>query len=277
MVTGRGALTGAALARHEDVDKISFTGSTAVGKELVRTSADTMKRLTLELGGKSPVLVLADADLERAIPAAARAIFSNSGQVCSAGSRLIVADEVADEVVAGVAEIATRTRPGYWSDPDADIGPLISAQQLERVMGYVDGAREAGSGVSAGGRRVEGPGWFVEPTVLTDVGPDVGAAREEIFGPVVVVSRFDDVQEAIQRANDTEYGLAASIWTRDVGKAHAIGRRLRVGRVGINVHSPGDYRLPSGGFKQSGVGREHGPDGLDPYLETKSVFTRMEF
>ncbi|MFD9666144.1 aldehyde dehydrogenase family protein [Rhodococcus sp. NPDC059968] len=275
LVTGRGHVTGAALAAHPDVDKIAFTGSTEVGKRLVHAAEGNLKRLTLELGGKSPFIVLDDADLDTTIPAAAAAIFSNSGQVCSAGSRLLVDQRVADRVVDGVTAIARRTRPGYYADPEADIGPLISGKQLDRVIGYVDAARAGGAEVTVGGGRTGDGGFFIEPTVLTAISPDAAPAREEIFGPVVSILPFSDVDEAVALANDTDYGLSSSIWTGDAARGHAVARRLRAGRVGINVHSAGDYHLPTGGYKQSGWGREHGPNGLDPYLEEKSVFTKI--
>lgn len=275
IVTGYGHTAGAALAEHAGVDKIAFTGSTEVGKRLIHAAAGNLTRLTLELGGKSPFIVLDDADLDAAIPAAAAAIFANAGQVCSAGSRLLVHERVADRVLAGVGAIARRMRPGHYSDPDADIGPLVSARQLDRVMGYIDTARAAGAEVATGGERVGTDGYYLRPTVLTALSPDAVAAREEIFGPVVVVLPVRDVEDAVTLANDTDYGLAASVWTGDAARGHAIGRRLRAGRVGINVHSSGDYHLPTGGFGQSGWGREHGPDGLAPYLEEKSVFTKL--
>jgi phenylacetaldehyde dehydrogenase len=276
IVTGTGQEAGAALVCHPDVDKISFTGSTEVGRRIIEAAQGNLKRLTLELGGKSPVVVFEDADLSEAIPAAARAIFTNSGQVCSAGSRLLVADKIATRVIEGVAAAAKNTRVGYWRD-DVDMGPLISARQLERVSGYIHAGVDAGAEVVAGGNRLGDAGFFLEPTVLVNNATDSSPVREEIFGPVLAILAFSDVEEALRVANDTVYGLSSSIWTADVAKAHSFARRLRAGRVGINVHSPGDYRFPTGGFKQSGWGREHGPQGLDPYLEEKSVFTRIPF
>jgi len=277
IVTGLGHVTGAALAAHPDVDKISFTGSTEVGKMIIDAARGNLKRLTLELGGKSPVVVFEDADLSEAIPAAARAIFNNSGQICSAGSRLLVAADIAEQVVEGVTAIASGTRVGYWTDAEAEMGPLISDRQLQRVSGYIEAGVTAGAEVAVGGNRIGRPGYFLEPTVLVNVSPDIPPAREEIFGPVLTVMPFTGVDEALSMANDTTYGLSSSIWTTDVAKAHSFARRLRAGRVGINVHTPGDYHFPSGGFKQSGWGREHGPDALDPYLEEKSVFTKIPF
>jgi phenylacetaldehyde dehydrogenase len=277
VVTGRGAVTGAALAAHREVDKIAFTGSTEVGKLLVHASADNLKRLTLELGGKSPFIVLDDADLAEAIPAAAGAIFTNCGQVCSAGSRLLVADKIYAQVVEGLVAHARRVRPGYSTDPQTTMGPLISAKQLKRVTSYIATGVADGGSVVTGGRRLGDAGFFIEPTVLTDVPRESAPDREEIFGPVVVARQFADVDEALALANDTHYGLSSSVWSVDVRKAHAVARKLRAGRVGINIHSPGDYHFPSGGFKHSGLGREHGPNGLDPYLEDKSVFTKIAF
>jgi len=276
VVTGFGETAGAALTAHPDVDKVAFTGSTEVGKLIVRAAAGNLKKLTLELGGKSPVVVLADADLELAIPGAASAIFSNSGQICSAGSRLFVHRSVFDQVIAGVAEIGRSLRVGHGLDPDSQIGPLVSDKQLARVTGYIASGIADGSEVVTGGKRIGDTGNFVEPTVLVNVNRSMRVVREEIFGPVVAAMPFTEPDEVVAAANDTTYGLSSSIWTRDVGAAHHVARRLRAGRVGINVHSPGDYSMPSGGYKQSGWGREHGPDGLAPYLETKSVFARID-
>jgi phenylacetaldehyde dehydrogenase len=275
IVTGVGERAGAALAEHRDVDTVSFTGSTEVGRLIVRAATGNMKKLSLELGGKSPVIVFGDADLEAAIPGAASAVFWNSGQVCAAGTRLFVHESVFDKVVQGVAEIGRSMRLGASSDPDADLGPLISRKQLDRVSGYVDRGITDGARVVSGGTRVGDRGYFFEPTVLVDVDQSMTVMREEIFGPVLGVMPFSDADEAVALANDSSYGLASSVWTRDGALAHAVARRLRAGRVGINVHRAGGAYMPAGGYRQSGWGRESGPEALENYLETKSVVSQL--
>jgi phenylacetaldehyde dehydrogenase len=275
VLTGFGHVVGAGLSEHADVDKIAFTGSTEVGKIIARAATGNLKKVSLELGGKSPVIVFDDADLERAIPGAAAAIFNNSGQVCTAGSRLFVHERVHDEVVAGIAEIARNTRVGYFTDPAAQMGPLISAKQRDRVLGYIE------SGIAEGGEVVTGGsfsdrGYFVEPTVLAGANPDMKAVREEIFGPVLAVMPFSDADAVIAQANDTEYGLAGSVWTSNIHRAHRVADALRAGRVGINVHAWPEISMPTGGYKQSGWGRELGPEGLDAFMETKSVFDALD-
>ncbi|MGW1028984.1 aldehyde dehydrogenase family protein [Streptomyces sp. NPDC002577] len=275
VVTGVGERAGAALAEHADVDTVSFTGSTEVGRLIVQAATGNMKKLSLELGGKSPVIVFGDADLKTAIPGAASAVFWNSGQVCAAGTRLFVHESVFDEVVRGVAEIGRSMRLGAGPDPAADLGPLISQKQLERVSGYVGRGIEDGARVVSGGNRVGDRGFFFEPTVLVDVDQSMTVMREEIFGPVLGVMPFSDTDEAVALANDSSYGLASSIWTRDGALAHSVARRLRAGRVGINVHRAGGAYMPAGGYRQSGWGRESGPEALENYLETKSVVSQL--
>ncbi|MDA2893328.1 aldehyde dehydrogenase family protein [Mycolicibacterium sp. BiH015] len=275
VVTGDGVTVGGRLAAHPDVDKVAFTGSTSVGRDVVRAATGNLKKVSLELGGKSPVVVFADADVDAAIDGAARAIFSNAGQVCTAGSRLIVAEEIYQEVVDGVARVARTLNVGHSLDPRSEMGPVISAEQRRTVMGYIESGIRDGATLVAGGQEA-GPGFFIEPTVLGDTRPEMRAVTEEIFGPVVTAMTFGSPDEAVALANSSRYGLAASVWTRDVGAAHRVASRLRVGRVGINVHGLADVTMPTGGFKESGWGRELGPEGLDLFLETTSVFNRLD-
>ncbi|MGA4792138.1 aldehyde dehydrogenase family protein [Nocardia sp. AB354] len=275
IVTGFGE-AGAALAEHPLVDKISFTGSTLVGHKIVQASIGNLKKVSLELGGKSPVIVLPDADLDTAVQGIALGVFWNSGQICSSGTRLFVHEAVYEDVVQGVAEAGRALKIGYGTDPDADLGPLISRRQLERVTGYVDSGISEGARVVSGGKRLGNKGFYFEPTVVADVTPQMTMVREEIFGPVIGAMPFTDPDEAVAAANDTEYGLAGSVWTRDVAHAHRIARRLRAGRIGVNVHRAGGVQMPVGGFKQSGWGRENGPDAVEEYLETKSVITYLD-
>ncbi|MGD1067273.1 MAG: aldehyde dehydrogenase family protein [Vulcanimicrobiaceae bacterium] len=275
VVPGYGETAGAALANHPDVDKIAFTGSTEVGKLIVKAAAGNLKKVTLELGGKSPNIIFADADIDAATQGAAFGIFFNMGQCCTAGSRLFVERSVFDQVTQGVAAAAKAMRVGPGLDSRTDIGPLVSDEQLARVTSYIQSGISEGARALSGGSRAGDRGYFVEPTVLVDVKPDMKIMREEIFGPVVAATPFDDPNEILEQANDTVYGLAAGVWTSNVSKAHTVAAGLRAGTVWVNCYNVFDPALPFGGYKQSGWGREMSHNALECYTETKSVVVKL--
>ncbi|WP_430387220.1 aldehyde dehydrogenase family protein [Blastomonas fulva] len=271
IVTGLGGEAGAALAAHHSVDKIAFTGSTQTGRAIIDAAKGNLKRVSLELGGKSPMIVMPDADLDLAIPGVANAIFFNGGQVCVAGSRLYVHSAIKDELLKGVAAYAQGLVAGHGLDPATQMGPLVSRAQAERVEGFISAARDGGATVLTGGDRFGDAGTFVQPTVITDVTPDMPIVREEVFGPVLVAQQFDDADAVIATANDSDYGLAASIWTQSLSHAHRMADAIEAGTVWINCHLMYDAALPIGGIKQSGYGRDSGRAALDSYLEWKTV------
>jgi len=277
IVTGFGETAGAALAEHPDVDKIAFTGSTEVGKLIVKAAAGNLKRVSLELGGKSPAIVFADADMEGAIAGTADAIFYNQGQCCTAGSRLFAHKSIYDKVVQGVADQANKLKVGHGLDKTVNLGPLVSKEQHERVTGFIQSGRSEGAEVVTGGAAIGNQGYFVAPTVLANTNRDMKVVRQEIFGPVVCIQSFDDDSlEAVAKfANDTEYGLQASVWTRNLRVAHMMARKIKAGTICINAHNYGDPAWPFGGFKQSGWGREMGKEVMEHYTETKSVAAKL--
>ena len=278
VLPGKGAVAGEAIVRHPGVDKISFTGSTEVGKHIMKTAADTMKKLTLELGGKSPNIVFADADLEQAVKGATTGIFYGKGEVCAAGSRLLVESRVRDELVGRLVERAKKLQPADPMDPKTRLGALVSEAQMGKVLNAVDAGVREGAKLVAGGQRqpVDGRGYFVQATVLDQVENRMRVAQEEIFGPVLAVIGFDDVEDAVRKANDVLYGLAAGIWTRDVKRAHAVARRLQAGTVWVNAYNFYDAGMPFGGYKASGFGRDLGPECLRDYTQVKSVWVSIE-
>lgn len=275
IVPGYGETAGAALAAHPDVDKVAFTGSTEVGRLVLQAASGNLKKVSLELGGKSPNVVFGDSDLERAIVGAANAIFFNHGQCCCAGSRLYIEKTVFDKVVDGVCELAKKIKLGPGLESSTDMGPLVSQQQLDRVCGYLDLGKSEGARAVVGGERLGDKGYFIEPTVLVNTNETMRVVREEIFGPVVAAIPFTDPADVIPKANDTIYGLAAGVWTRDISKAHRLAAKLRAGTVWINCYNVFDAALPFGGYKQSGWGREMGRDVLELYTEAKSVCTAL--
>ena len=277
VVTGYGETAGAALTAHAGVDKVAFTGSTEVGRIILRAAAGNLKKVSLELGGKSPFIIFPDADLERAIPGAAFSAFFLQGQNCMCGSRLFVHKQIFDKVVEGVAGFAKMMKIGPGLDPETNIGPLISSEQLTRVSGFLDAGPKEGATLVAGGKRVARKGYFVEPTVFANTNRNMKIVREEIFGPVTCAQVFDtdDLDTVAAMANDTPYGLVGSVWTRNLNIAHKLAARVRAGTMGINTHGMAGINAPFGGFKQSGWGREFGKESLDLYLETKSVVQHM--
>ena len=278
VVPGKGSIAGEAMVQHRMIDKISFTGSTQVGRHIMKSAADTMKKLTLELGGKSPNIIFADADLDAALRGATMGIFYGKGEVCAAGSRLLVESSIYDDFVAKLAERAKKMQPSDPLDPKSRLGSLVSQEQLTKVLGYVESGRKEGARVVAGGERspINGKGWFVQATVLDGVDNRMRIAQEEIFGPVLAVIPFEDVDDAVKQANDIPYGLAAGVWTRDVKKAHNVARRLQAGTVWINSYNFYDAGMPFGGYKQSGFGRDLGPECLRDYTQVKSVWVSVE-
>jgi len=278
VVPGYGETAGAALASHHDVDKVAFTGSHVTGQSIIRASAGNLKRVSLELGGKSPDIVFADADLDAAVPGAAMAVFANSGQICSAGTRLFVEQSIYEEFVGRVAEFGKKLQVGNGLDPNTQIGPLVSEQQLERVTSYLDiGQKEGAKALAGGGRVTEGvlsKGFFVSPTVFAGVQDNMRIAQEEIFGPVISAIAFKDMDELVKRANNTTFGLGSGLWTRDVTKAHAVAKRLRAGSVWVNCYQAMDPAVPFGGYKMSGYGRESGKQHVEEYLNVKAVWIK---
>ena len=277
ILTG-GPDTGRAIVAHPRIDKIAFTGSTAVGKEIMRGAADTLKRVTLELGGKSPNIVFSDADVDSAVKGAINGIFYGKGEVCNAGSRLFLDSKVKDEFTEKLVGRASKMRPADPLDPKTRLGAIVSRQQMETVLGYIEAGKSEGAKLVAGGKRASvdgGKGFFIEPTIFGEVSNDMQIAREEIFGPVLSILTFDDIEEVIERANNNLYGLAAAVWTKDVKKAHLVSRRLKAGTVWINTYGLMDAALPFGGYKSSGFGRELGAHAIEHYTELKTVWLNM--
>ena len=276
VITGHGHISGDHLVKHPDVDKIAFTGSTEIGKVINRAATETMKRVTLELGGKSPVVVMPDVDVAQVAPGVAGAIWFNSGQVCIAGSRLFAHKSVFDNVLEGMAATAPFWAPRPSLDPAGHTGPLVSKEQHDRVMGYIAAGKRDGASVVIGGDAPASEGgYYVNPTILANVNPQMSVVREEIFGPVVVAQRFDDIDEVAKMANDTCFGLGAGVWTRELTAMHRLAAKIKAGTVWGNCHAMIDTALPFGGYKQSGLGREQGRAGIEAYLETKTVIIQM--
>jgi phenylacetaldehyde dehydrogenase len=275
IVTGSGAIAGTAMAEHPDIDKISFTGSTPVGRQILQASTGNMKKVTLELGGKSPNIIFPDADLDRALAAAVETICRNSGQICSAGTRMFVHESLYDEVSERASRLAATFKVGSPFEADTKLGPLISKQQMESVLSYVSTGLDEGAKLTQGGARLGDVGYFVQPTIFSGVSNSMKIAREEIFGPVLSIIPFKDEEDAVLKGNDTIYGLAAAVWTRDISRAHRVARALKSGRVWINTYAEGDSVMSFGGYKQSGYGRELGAESIEGFTQTKSILMRL--
>ena len=278
ILTGFGEPCGAPLAAHMDVDKVAFTGSTEVGKLIAKAATGNLKKVTLELGGKSPAIIFPDADMDSAIAGAASAIFFNQGQACCAGSRLFAHESVFDQVVEGMGSIANKMKIGHGLDPETELGPLVSQEQFEKVSNYIQSGRDQGAHIPHGGQPHGGRGYFVKPTVIANVKPGMKVVDEEIFGPVVVAQRFSsdaDLQKLAAQANQSDFGLAASVWTKDLSAAHKMARLIRAGTVWVNCHNVFDAALPFGGYKQSGWGREMGAEVLNNYTEVKAITIKL--
>lgn len=279
IVQGRGSVAGAALAAHPGVDRIAFTGSTEVGRQVIEASAGNIKRVQLELGGKSPDLVFADANLDKAVAGAAMGVFGNTGQACTAGARIFVQRSIQDEFVARLAEFTGRLRVGNGLDPDIDLGPLANKKQLDVVLKYIDIGQEEGATLSAGGNRLGGDlkdGFFVEPTVFSNVSNDMRIAREEIFGPVISVIPFDDIEDGIRLANETPYGLAGGVWTQNLTTAHRVAERIKAGTIWVNSYNVLDPNVGFGGYKESGYGWKGGRAHVEGFLYEKAVYMKLE-
>jgi aldehyde dehydrogenase (NAD+) len=276
VVCGKGSVVGEALVHHPGVDKVTFTGSPKVGRGIMQGAASNFKKVTLELGGKSANLIFADANLDRAVRAAASGIFFNAGQVCSAGSRVLVQRPVYDDVVQRLAERARAIRVGDPTDPKTTMGPVISAGQMKTVLDYIDIGKAEGAAVVTGGRRLGDQGYFVEPTVFANVEHDMRISQEEIFGPVLSVIPFDDEQDALRMANGTAYSLAAGVWSADIGRVHRVAAGLKAGTVWINTYGYTDVRLPWGGSGESGLGREHGDAAIENFTQPKAIWLALD-
>jgi len=278
VIPGGGSVVGNAMVDHPGIDAIAFTGSTQVGRELMARASKTLKKVSLELGGKSPNIVLADADLEAASRGALNAIFYGKGEVCAAGSRLLVEESIHDELMAKVTERANKMVAADPLNPKTRLGAIVSKDQMENVLRYIEAGKAEGAKLVAGGERTDigtGKGYFIKPTIFDDVDPEMKIAREEIFGPVLATIRFKDAEDAILKANQTVYGLAAAVWTRDISKAHRVARAIKAGTVWVNTYNLYDPALPFGGFKESGFGRDQGRDALEKYTQTKSVWVNL--